>query len=114
MKRLAGYLPGGLVAGVTAVLTAMTRWAGPSIYCGDGWFHVRYATILRTEGIARTFPWWQESFLATRFTDFNLLYHLLLIPFTLFWILQTREWWHEGAPGLGESQPTSAETSDSS
>jgi hypothetical protein len=83
VKRLAGYLPGGLVAGVTAVLTAMTRWAGPSIYCGDGWFHVRYATILRTEGIARTFPWWQESFLATRFTDFNLLYHLLLIPFTL-------------------------------
>ena len=81
MKRVAGYLSGGLVALVTAVLTALTRWAGPAIYCGDGWFHVRYAAILRSEGIARTFPWWQESFLSTRFTDFNLLYHLLLIPF---------------------------------
>jgi len=82
VKRFAGYLSGGLVAGLAAALTALTRWAGPSIYCGDGWFHVRYATILRAHGISRTFPWWQESFLATRFTDFNLLYHLLLIPFT--------------------------------
>ena len=42
---------------------------------------------------------------------------LLLIPFTIFWILQTREWWDRGAPGMTEgadSQPTSAETSDSS
>jgi hypothetical protein len=82
VKRFAGYLSGGLTAGVAAALTAMTRWAGPAIYCGDGWFHVRYATILRAHGISRSFPWWQESFLATRFTDFNLLYHLLLIPFT--------------------------------
>ena len=81
MKRLAGYLTGGLVAAVTATLTALTRWAGPAIYCGDGWFHVRYAAILRSEGISRSFPWWQESFLSTRFTDFNLLYHLVLIPF---------------------------------
>jgi len=82
VKRFAAYLPGALVAGIAAALTAMTRWAGPAIYCGDGWFHVRYATILRAHGISRSFPWWQESFLATRFTDFNLLYHLLLIPFT--------------------------------
>lgn len=81
MKRLAGYLTGGLVAAFTAILTTSTRWAGPEIYCGDGWFHVRYAAMLRSDGIARSFPWWQESFLSTRFTDFNLLYHLLLIPF---------------------------------
>jgi hypothetical protein len=76
-------LVGGLlVVATTATLTAIVRTAGPAIYCGDGWFHVRYATILRDHGIARTFPWWQESFLRDRFTDFNLLYHLLLIPFT--------------------------------
>jgi hypothetical protein len=81
VKRLAEYLSCGLVAAVTAALTALTRFTGPPIYCGDGWFHVRYAAILRSDGIARTFPWFQESFLSTRFTDFNLLYHLLLIPF---------------------------------
>ncbi len=72
-----------MVVAITAALAALIRFAGPAIYCGDGWFHVRYATILREQGISRSFPWWQESFLATRFTDFNLLYHLLLIPFTL-------------------------------
>ena len=79
-RALAGA---GAVAAVAAVVTGLTRWAGPPIYCGDGWFHVRYATLLRAHGISRVFPWWQESFLRDRFADFNLLYHLLLIPFTL-------------------------------
>ena len=82
MRRLLDALAAAAVVAVTGVLTALTRWAGPAIYCGDGWFHVRYATILRDHGISRSFPWWRESFLAVRFTDFNLLYHLLLVPFT--------------------------------
>jgi hypothetical protein len=67
---------------VTIVVVAAIRFAGPPIYDGDGWYHVKYATILLHDGIARTFPWFQESFLKDRFTDFNLVYHLLLIPFT--------------------------------
>ncbi len=82
-SRTASNLGGAAVVAITAALAALIRFAGPAIYDGDGWFHVRYATILRDHGISRSFPWWQESFLATRFTDFNLLYHLLLIPFTL-------------------------------
>lgn len=78
----AGAAGGALAVVAAAAVTAVVRYSGPAIYCGDGWFHVRYATILRDHGIARTFPWWQESFLKDRFTDFNLLYHLLLIPFT--------------------------------
>jgi hypothetical protein len=66
----------------TIVVVAAIRWAGPPIYDGDGWYHVKYAAILLHDGIARTFPWFQESFLKDRFTDLNLLYHLLLIPFT--------------------------------
>lgn len=66
----------------TIVVVAAVRWSGPPIYDGDGWYHVKYATILSHDGIGRTFPWFQESFLKDRFTDFNLLYHLLLIPFT--------------------------------
>ncbi len=67
---------------VTIAAIALVRFAGPVIYDGDGWYHIKYATILHHDGIARTFPWFQESFLKDRFTDFNLLYHLLLIPFT--------------------------------
>jgi len=81
--RRAAVLGGIAVVLVTIVVVAAIRFAGPPIYDGDGWYHVKYATILLHDGIARTFPWFQESFLKDRFTDFNLAYHFLLIPFTI-------------------------------
>lgn len=66
---------------VALLVVGAIRWAGPAIYDGDGWYHVKYAQVLRDDGISRAFPWFQESFLKERFTDFNLLYHLVLIPF---------------------------------
>jgi hypothetical protein len=80
--RRDAYLGGISIVLVTIVVVALIRWAGPPIYDGDGWYHVKYATILFHDGISRTFPWFQESFLKDRFADFNLAYHLLLIPFT--------------------------------
>jgi len=74
-------LSGAAVVLVTIAVVAAVRYAGPAIYDGDGWYHVKYALILRDHGIQRTFPWFQESFLRDRFADLNLLYHLLLIPF---------------------------------
>ena len=67
---------------LTALVVASIRWAGPPIYDADGWFHVKYAEVLRHDGISRSFPWFQETFLKDRFADLNLLYHLFLIPFT--------------------------------
>jgi len=80
--RRAAWIGGATVVLLTIVVVAAVRYAGPPIYDGDGWYHIKYATILRHDGIERTFPWFQESFLKDRFVDFNLLYHLLLIPFT--------------------------------
>jgi hypothetical protein len=80
--RKVALLGGIVVILVTLVLVGGIRWAGPPIYDGDGWYHVKYAEIIRDHGISRSFPWFQESFLRENFTDFNLLYHLLLIPFT--------------------------------
>lgn len=76
---------GGIAVALVAIaVVGSIRWAGPPIYDGDGWYHVKYAEILRHDGISRTFPWFQESFLKDRFADFNLLYHLALIPFTAY------------------------------
>ena len=80
--RRAAWIGGLAVVLVTIVVVAAIRFAGPPIYDGDGWYHIKYATILYHDGISRTFPWFQESFLKDRFTDLNILYHLLLIPFT--------------------------------
>lgn len=81
-ERVAFWTGLAVVLAVTAACAAAVRFAGPPVYDGDGYFHIRFAEILRHEGISRTFPWFQESFLKDHFVNFNLLYHLLLVPFT--------------------------------
>src|SRR5262245_971932 len=69
-----------LALGATAV--ALVRLAGPPIYDGNGYFNIRFAEWIREHGISRTFPWFQETIHRTTYANFNLLYHLFLIPFT--------------------------------
>ena len=71
-----------LVVVGTAVLVGAIRFAGPPIYCGDGYFNIRYAEVLREHGPSRSFPVWQETFLREHFADKEFLYHVFLIPFT--------------------------------
>jgi hypothetical protein len=74
-----GVVP-ALAIGGAAV--AAVRLAGPAIYCGNGYFNIRFAEVLRHQGISRTFPWFQEAIHRDTYANFNLLYHLFLIPFT--------------------------------
>ena len=84
MSRL-GSRWGGLVTVVfvAAVVVTLLEIARPELWCVDGYYHIRAAEMLRSQGIARTFPWWQETFLRDRWADKDFLYHLFLIPFTL-------------------------------
>jgi hypothetical protein len=77
-------LPGLLaVLLVTATVVGFLVTATPGLHGYDGYFHIRYAEVLRTEGISRSFPWWQETFLRDHWADKDFLYHVLLIPFTI-------------------------------
>lgn len=78
-KALASLALVVLLAGATL---AWLHSATPSLYGYDGWFHIRYAEVLRSEGVSRSFPWWDETFLRDHYADKDFLYHVLLIPFT--------------------------------
>jgi len=83
--RLRRVLPGLVIIVLSAAtLLGWLQTATEGLYGYDGYFHIRYAQILRTEGISRTFPWWQETFLREHYADKDFLYHILLIPFTFF------------------------------
>ena len=56
----------------------------PHIYGYDGYYHIKYAYLMRTEGFIRDFPWAQFSTWKEYFADKELLFHVLLIPFTYF------------------------------
>ncbi len=46
----------------------------------DGYYHIKMAEVIRDEGIKKDFPW----LTAMKWIDHQLLYHILLIPFTYF------------------------------
>ena len=69
-------------AALGAAAIALVRWAGPPMYCGDGYFHIRFSQWILEEGISRAFPWFQESFQRHAYANLNLLYHVFLMPFT--------------------------------
>jgi hypothetical protein len=75
--------------GIAGLAVALVRFAGPPIYCGDGFFHIRVADVIRHEGLAQSLPAFQE---ALPRDDLNLLYHLLLIPFTFGDLLRGAQW----------------------
>ncbi|MBW2988777.1 hypothetical protein KY358_00500 [Candidatus Woesearchaeota archaeon] len=53
----------------------------------DGWLHMKMADIIRDEGFIRSFPYVTESILAARYADLQLLFRVLLIPFTLIGLI---------------------------
>lgn len=57
------------------------QWHG---YLGDpdGFYHAKIAEFLRQGKLLTTMPWMQFSSLKNEFTDHQLLYHLILVPFT--------------------------------
>ncbi|MBI3963737.1 MAG: hypothetical protein HY341_01940 [Candidatus Kerfeldbacteria bacterium] len=49
----------------------------------DSFYHVKMALLIRDHGIVQDFPWLPFTTLADSYIDQHLLYHFLLIPFTL-------------------------------
>lgn len=68
---------------VWAVFLAIQA-ASANIFGIDGYYHIRFAWLMRQHGLRLDFPWLPLTILNPReFTDHHLLYHVLLIPFTL-------------------------------
>ena len=51
----------------------------------DGYYHIKFAWLMRQHGLRLEFPWLPLTILKpAEFTDHHLLYHILLVPFTFF------------------------------
>ena len=65
------------------------QFVTPWISGFDGYYHIKYAWLLRQNGILQEFPWAQFSLWRDNFSDKEFLFHVLLIPFTFFERLDT-------------------------
>jgi hypothetical protein len=72
-----------LLFALFALLFAAIQFATPNLFGNDGYFHIKFAQIMRQQGLRPPFPWLPLTILkAEDFFDHHFLYHVLLIPFT--------------------------------
>jgi hypothetical protein len=76
-------LVAGLLFLVFFLVLAAVQFATPDMPDNDGFYHIRWAEIMRREGLKPDFPWLPLSILNAReFSDHHFLFHVALIPFT--------------------------------
>src|SRR3989338_6199758 len=59
------------------------QFTSPNIIGFDGHYHIKAADIIKNEGFIKEFPWAKYTILSDNYADIQLLFRLLLIPFTL-------------------------------
>jgi hypothetical protein len=70
--------------GAFVILLTIIQFTTPNLVGNDGYYHIRMAQLMRTEGLKPPFDWLPLTVLnANEFVDHHFLYHVLLIPFTL-------------------------------
>jgi hypothetical protein len=86
---VAGVFGDGLLVAtaIVALVFSIVQWATPNIIGIDGYYHIRFAQIMRERGLGMLlpieFPWLQLTILnPAEYTNHHLLFHLLLAPFT--------------------------------
>ena len=76
-------LSGAVLFLLFAAGMATVQFSTPDLPDNDGFYHIRFAELMRTQGIRPAFPWLPLTILNGReFYDHHLLFHAALIPFT--------------------------------
>lgn len=74
---------GLLLLGVFVAFMAGIQFSTADMPDNDGFYHIKLAYLMRTEGLKPAFPWLPLSILNAReFYDHHFLFHVALIPFT--------------------------------
>ena len=81
-----------LLAAFVGFLT-LVQFSTPDLVGTDDHFHVRFAALMRTEGLLLRFPWLPLTILNAReFYDHHFLFHVALIPFTFGDLITGGKW----------------------
>jgi len=84
-KRLRPILPSVAIFLLFILGMAFIQFATPDMPDNDGFYHIKLAKLMRTEGLKPEFTWLPLSILNQQeYYDHHFLYHVALIPFTYF------------------------------
>lgn len=84
---------GLLLFAVFGAYLALVQFSTPDLPDNDGFYHIKLAQIMRTEGLRPAFPWLPLSVLNPReFSDHHFLFHVALMPFTFGDLREGAKW----------------------
>lgn len=82
-RKRSGLYQAMIVFAIFIGFMAAVQFASPDLPDNDGYYHIRLAELMRTQGLKPDFPWLPLSVLNEReFSDHHFLFHVALIPFT--------------------------------
>ncbi len=64
------------------ILFGIMQFTVPNIIGFDGHFHIKIADLIKEKGFFKEFPYTQNSILSERYADIQVLFRIILIPFT--------------------------------
>ncbi|RKY41396.1 MAG: hypothetical protein DRP81_08460 [Candidatus Omnitrophota bacterium] len=74
-----------LIVIITGVIFIFkVQFSNSTIFGADGYLHIRMAEFIKKYGLYYKFHWTRYSVFFNNFSDKDLLFHILLIPFTCF------------------------------
>ena len=77
------FLNNFLILFVFMLLLGVIQFSTPNMPGNDGFYHIKMAYLMRTEGLKPDFPWLPLTILNAReFYNHHFLFHVFLIPFT--------------------------------
>jgi len=84
-KRLHSILPVASLLLLFVISMALVQFSTPDMPDNDGFYHIKLAWLMRTEGLKPDFHWLPLTILnQNEFYDHHFLFHVALIPFTFF------------------------------
>jgi hypothetical protein len=71
----------------------LIQFSTPNLVGTDGYYHIKFAYLMRMEGLKPDFPWLPLTILNPgEFSDHHFLYHVALIPFTFGDLILGAKW----------------------
>ena len=75
------------------IAMALVQFSSPDLVDNDGFYHIKMAWLMRTQGLKPAFPWLPLTILNSReYYDHHFLFHAALMPFTFGNLVLGAKW----------------------
>ncbi|MCH8329142.1 MAG: hypothetical protein IIB81_01990, partial [Nanoarchaeota archaeon] len=73
-----------IVSVIFLIIFSIMQFTVTNIIGFDGYYHIKTADIIKKQGFIKEFPWATHTILSDSYADIQILFRILLIPFTFF------------------------------